>query len=330
MRKRAALSATALLACLHAQADARSFDQAMSATRPIVDLRLRSENVEQTGIARDANAVTLRGRFGFETGKLWNTQLLAEAELVMPLDAHYNSTVNGKTQFPVVADPEDYAINRLQLTNTSIADTTLVLGRQRLVIDDQRFFGNSGWRQNEQTFDALRITNRSIRKLTIDFAYVYQVNRVFGEDSPVGRYRGNNWLTNASYQTPIGKLTGFVYVLDLDRAPTDSSKTLGLRVAGGHALESVKIAYSGSYASQDDYADNPLKLRDAYYAAEFGATAHDVNLTAGFEVLEGTGAKGFTAPLGTLHKFQGWADKFLTTPANGIEDRYLAIGYTRK
>ena len=40
-------------------------------------------------------------------------------------------------------------------------------------------------------------------------------------------------------------------------------------------------------------------------------------------MLDGNGAKGFTTPLATLHKFQGWADKFLTTPANGIEDTYV-------
>ncbi len=31
----------------------------------------------------------------------------------------------------------------------------------------------------------------------------------------------------------------------------------------------------------------------------------------------------FQTPLATLHVFQGWADKFLTTPAAGVEDLYL-------
>ena len=70
--------------------------------------------------------------------------------------------------YPVVADPESYEINRLQLTNTSIIDTTITLGRQRIVLDDHRFVGNVGWRQNEQTFDALRVVNKHIPNLTID------------------------------------------------------------------------------------------------------------------------------------------------------------------
>ncbi len=51
---------------------------------------------------------------------------------------------------------------------------------------------------------------------------------------------------------------------------------------------------------------------------------------AGYELLEGDGVKGFTTPLATLHRFQGWADKFLTTPVNGLADKYVNVGYTTK
>ena len=109
--------------------------------------------------------LTLRARLGFETGKAWNTSLLVEGEAVMPLQDDYR---------PDPAVPTDdrrirwspirkaYEINRLQLTNTSLPGTTLTLGRQRIILDDQRFVGNVGWRQNEQTFDALRVVNRSV------------------------------------------------------------------------------------------------------------------------------------------------------------------------
>jgi hypothetical protein len=49
---------------------------------PFVDLRLRSENVSQSGIRNDAEAITLRGRLGFETATWRDTSLLAEAEVV--------------------------------------------------------------------------------------------------------------------------------------------------------------------------------------------------------------------------------------------------------
>ncbi len=191
---------------------------AFSDTKWIVDTRLRTENVDQAGIANEASATTLRARLGFETGKVWGTSLLVEGEAVVPLEDEYRpdplDSADGR--YPVVADPESYAVNRFQLVNTSLPGTTLTLGRQRITLDDQRFVGNVGWRQNEQTFDAFRVVNKSVKNLVLDATYLNRVNRVFGEDSPQGTYEGDGVLLNASYQWKIGKLTGFSYLLEFD------------------------------------------------------------------------------------------------------------------
>jgi hypothetical protein len=140
-----------------------------------------------------------------------------EGEAVVPIQNEYrpDPAVASMTAYPVVADPEAYEFNRVQLTNTSIPGTTLTLGRQRIGLDDQRFIGGSAWRQNEQTFDAFRIVNKSITNLTLDAAYLNQVNRVYGPDSPQGRYEGDSVLLNAGYQTKVGKITAFGYLLGL-------------------------------------------------------------------------------------------------------------------
>jgi hypothetical protein len=304
--------------------------QAFDETKPIVDLRLRLEDVEQQGLPEEADATTLRGRLGFETGKAWDTALLAEAELVWPLTTDYNSTLNGKTQFPVVADPESYEVNRLALINTSIPDTTVTLGRQRIIHDEHRFVGNVGWRQNEQTFDALRLINRSVAHLTLDLTWLNQVNRVFGKDSPQGRYTGNSYLANLAYQFPIGTLTAFGYLLDFEEAPSDSSTTVGLRFSGERVVGPVKLAGQATYAAQEERAANPLDYRDDYYHAELLGTFHGWSLGGGVEILEGDGVKGFSTPIATLHLFQGWADKFLTTPADGIRDRYATVKFSTR
>jgi hypothetical protein len=304
---------------------------AIRATKPIFDARLRTEDVDQAGLADDANATTLRAHLGFETGKAWNTSLLVEGEAVVPFEDDYrpDPLVPEKVTYPVVPDPETYEVNRFQLVNTSIPGTTLTLGRQRILLDDQRFVGNVGWRQNEQTFDALRIVNKSIRNLVLDATYLNRVNRVFGHDSPQGTYEGESALLNASYQTGFGKLTGFGYLLQFDSiagvpaAVRDSSSTYGLRFAGEKPLGRIKLGYLASWATQTDAGDNPLDFSLDYQAAELSASYQQLGLGVGIEILEGNGAKGFTTPLATLHKFQGWADKFLTTPANGIEDAYV-------
>ena len=308
-----------------------SFSQAIKATKPIIDTRLRTEDVDQPPLADDANAIPLRARLGFETGKVWGTSLLVEGEAVVPLDTDYREDplIPENVTYPVVADPESYEFNRVQLVNTSLPGTTLTLGRQRILLDDQRFVGNVGWRQNEQTFDAFRIVNKSVKNLTLDATFLNQVNRVFGKESPQGRYEGDSALLNASYQTKVGKLTGFGYLLEFDDLPgvpaavRDSTSTYGLRFAGEAPAGKAKIAYMASWATQTDYSDNPLDFDLDYLLAEVTATYKQFGFGAGMEVLDGDGVKGFTTPLATLHKFQGWADKFLATPPNGLEDVYV-------
>ncbi|MEO8020096.1 MAG: hypothetical protein ABI769_19990 [Pseudomonadota bacterium] len=314
---------------------------AIGEAKPIIDLRLRTETVDQDGIAESAHALTLRARLGFETGKAWNTSLLLEGEALIPIKDEYrpDPAVPFHAIYPVVADPEAYEINRVQLTNTSLPGTTITLGRQRIALDDQRFVGPVGWRQNEQTFDALRIVNRTVANLVLDATYFNRANRIYGDDSRQGDYQGDNVLLNAAYQTKIGKITAFGYLLDFEpilNIPAginpirESSSTYGLRFAGEKPVGKVKLAYSASYATQTDYADNPLDFDLAYKAGEFTVTFRQFGLGVGTEIMEGNGVKGFTTPLATLHKFQGWADKFLATPPNGIEDLYATASVTLK
>jgi hypothetical protein len=316
---------------------------AFGETKPIIDLRLRTETVEQEPLADDAHATTLRLRAGFETGKAWNTALLIEGEGIMPIGKSYrpDPMIPEMTTYPVVADPEAYEINRFQLANTSLPGTTITLGRQRIALDDQRFVGPVAWRQNEQTFDALRVVNRSVANLVIDATYFNKVNRLFGEKSPQGDYEGDSGLLNVGYQTKVGKITAFGYLLDFENivgvpaAVRDSTATYGLRFAGEKPVGKIKLAYAASYATQSDYADNPLTFDLDYKMAELTATFRQYSLGVGKEIMEGDlvapgVTKGFTTPLATLHKFQGWADKFLTTPGNGLEDLYATAGVTLK
>ena len=309
--------------------------------KPLVDVRARWESVDQAGLPQQADASTIRARLGFETKPLLETTLLVEGEFVRALDDDYNSTINGKTRYPVIGDSQTDELNRLQLTNVSIPGTAVIVGRQRIMLDDQRFVGNAAWRQNEQTYDSARLVNQSIDKLIFDVAYVEQVNRVAGKDSSVGRFEGDSVLVNVGYQLPVGKLTAFGYRLSfdvLDRAPaaqrnvatSDSSQTFGARLSGEHAFERFKLAYAASYATQEDYGRNPIDYCVDYYLGELSASVKAFNAGFGLEVLQGDGHKGFATPLSSLHKFQGWADKFLTTPVNGIRDRYANLGYGLK
>ncbi len=301
--------------------------QALRESDFIVDWRLRYESVDQTGVAETAEALTGRLRFGFQTAPLAKTRLLAEGVWIGAGIDDYNSTTNGHTQYPVVADPANFtALNRFALSNNSLDHTTLTLGRQRIVLDDTRFVGNVAWRQNEQTFDGLRAQIDGVVK--VDVSWSNQVNRVFGPDSSVGRWHGDVVLTNVAHAFKFGTLTAFDYYLDLTDATAVSSNTLGLRLAGSKPLGKLGANYTLSYARQADAGANPASFGLPYTMVEGGLTFNKKpNVSLGYERLGSNGTTGFSTPLATLHAFQGWADKYLATPAAGIDDKYVKFSY---
>lgn len=305
--------------------------------KPLVDLRLRWENVDQEGIAAKADGVTLRSRVGAELSS-GDWRLLGEAEGTFAFVDKYFSGLNGKTQYPLIGDPDNFELNRLQLQYRGVKKTIVTLGRQRINIEDQRFVGAVGWRQNEQTFDAARLEYGDPKGLQADLVYSWSVRTIWGQDGFGARQQaieGDNVFATLSYPTPVGKLTGFAYLVDQNEAVVQSfrlsSKSFGVRLAGARPLsKSAKLAYALSFARQSDYNRNPNNYSSDYYLAEGGLEFGAAKLGVGYEVLgadKGVAFTSFQTPLATLHKFQGWADKFLTTPANGVRDLYGSAGY---
>lgn len=329
------------LGALAARADgnmADFFDQG----KLLIDARYRYEHVDQDGLANEANAHTLRARVGFLTGKVFDLQFLVEGEGVVQFNDDFNDTTNGNATFPVVADPEDFQINRLQVEYSGLPQTVITVGRQRINLDNQRFVGGVAFRQNEQTFDAARITNTSIENLNLTYIYVNQINRIFGEEGGTGgagafqgALEGDTHLFNAGYEIKDwGKLTGYAYRIDLQDAPQatlPSTQTFGLRFTGKHSItDQFTALYGAEYATQSDFRNNPRSYDVDYWMLEGGVAAHGFKLLGGVESLEGNGIDRFQTPLATLHKFQGYADVFLVTPVNGIVDLYGTLGYETK
>jgi len=299
---------------------------------PIVDLRLRYENVDQSGLADEADALTARLRAGLQA-TADDVSFLAEGEGTLPLLEHYNSSTNGKTNYPLVADPKNAELNRLQVQYTGLEKTSITVGRQRINIDDQRFVGSVGWRQNEQTFDAIRVESTALGPLVLDVTYAWTDRTIFGEESSIQSIPGSNIF--ATLGTSFGPVTvkGFTYLIDQDQFGRRqlSSKTFGIRAEGKHPLgENVALAFDASYARQSDWKDNPNTYDADYWLIDATLTIDKLALTGAYEILgadNGAPNTSFQTPLATGHKFQGWADKFLTTPANGVRDLNGTVEY---
>lgn len=296
------------------------------------NFRYRYEYVDQDGIDRNAKASTLRSRLTFASAAYKGFSFLTEFDDVTAIGSdNYNSTANGNTDYPVVADPEGTEVNQAW-AKYAFDNSSGTYGRQRVLHGSQRFIGGVGWRQNEQTYDGFRALYKN-DAITLDYAYVYNVNRIFGpDDGPVqpANHRGSNHFARADWKLTEGHtLTGFLYALDIDedtdypagRTVGNSSDTYGLEYAGAFGPVSAKAAY----ATQSDAGDSPLSYDADYYMLEGAFAFAGVKATLGYEVLGAGDGVGFKTPYATLHKFQGWADKFLITPGDGIEDLYVGL-----
>ncbi len=297
--------------------------------KPLIDARLRYEHVDQAGIADSADALTLRVRSGAQASTGGFTALV-EGEGTLALDGHYNDGFNGRP-LPLVADAQTIELTRAQLSYAN-KDVRVTAGRQMLELADQRFVGSMPWRQNEQTFDAVRVQWTGIKGLTADATYAWSTRTAYGSQGVPSRPQsvpGNSWFGILGYATPLGTVSGFAYLVDQDSAALSnfqlSSQTYGARLAGSKPVGGLKLSYVGSVARQSNYARNPNRYSALYGFGEATLAGKVLAGTVGYEVLGADKGQAFTSvqtPLASYFRFQGWAGKLSTTPPNGIRDAY--------
>lgn len=288
------------------------------------NLRYRFELADVADNGRDtAYANTLRLRFGYLTPEYYGFQAYGEFEGNVAMQPDYFSPKSSWTGDPtrqVIADPQAAELNQMYVTYKGIPDTELKAGRQAINLDDQRFIGAVAWRQMEQTFDAGLITNKSIENLTMKVGYIGQVQNIWSRKETI-----QFPFVNVNYDIKnYASITGYMFWLaDFNSGKAkQSAQTYGLSVTGSPKItKDVKLHYRAEYSYQADYKNNPNSVSLSRYSLMGGASFMGVTLKGAVEEL-GAGANGssFQTPYGTNHKFQGWADKFLTTPVNGVRD----------
>jgi hypothetical protein len=307
---------------------------ALTAGASNLTFRLRSEQVDDAGFPSAAVANTLRTRLSWRSGEWHNLNLLLEMDHVSYLgDDRFNSTRNGKTRYPVVPDPDGADLNQAAV-QYRVDKGNVTVGRQRLLRDNQRFIGSVGWRQNEQTFDAVAVSLAPVEDLQLDYAWISDTRRIFGPEAgnPPAALDSDHHLLNARWQfRPALTLSAYHYALAFSDAPALSSVTQGIAMTGAvDATDELKIDYRAEYARQVDHRNNPNHYSADYLLASAAVSVSGLRAALSHEIMGADQRAGIAVqtPLATLHAFQGWADKFLSTPGFGIRDTAVTLSGT--
>lgn len=299
-----------------------SFTEALTTGKAYVDLRLRYETVDQDNALQDADALTLRTKLGYKTEEYAGLSAVIELEdsrTVFSVDDFSVPPTGFKTgEFSVIADPKSTELDQGFVQYKSGAFTGK-LGRQVITLDNHRFVGHVGWRQDRQTFDGVTLIYQPIKSLSLQASQLTKRNRIFADERDVD---SNDSLINVSYKTDFGKLTAYAYLLEVDKVASNANDTYGVRFSGSSKAGGNKILYAVELATQEI---NDLVDTD-YISIEGGGEFSGITAKIGFESLgSDNGIGAFATPLATLHKFNGWTDQFLGTPPQGLDDIYLTV-----
>ncbi|GLP96858.1 alginate export family protein [Paraferrimonas sedimenticola] len=302
---------------------ANTLTQAITEGKASVDVRLRYEGVDQDNALKNANALTVRTRLGYTTADFNGFSALVEFEDSRPVAGvnKYNDALGSNPEYSVIADPKTTEVDQafLQYKNDQFKAR---VGRQVIALDNQRFVGHVGWRQDRQTFDAVSFVYSPIKDLDATYAYIGKRNRIFSDVRDVD---SKDHLFNLGYKTAIGKISGYGYLLAEDNNTKNNLDTFGIRLAGKRQLDAFGLGYQAEFAQQKSVKE-AVEYKANYYLLEGKASFKPLTVTLGYEVLgSDNGNYGFATPLATLHKFNGWADQFLGTPKQGLKDLYLGL-----
>ena len=197
---------------------------------------------------------------------------------------------------------------------------SLKLGRQEIVYDDSRIFGNVGWAQQGRSHDAMLAKFKLSENSKLDLGFALSADSQSGVDNLYSNIAGYKTFQYAWFHTKARKLgisllalnNGIEY-LDGGDKMLDYSQTLGTRFTyaeGKFSADASAYLQGGSLRGNDvsaNYVAGNLKYK---LSSEF-------NIGAGIEILSGKDTndtsldiKSFVPLYGTNHKFNGWMDYF--------------------
>ncbi|TDU39648.1 alginate export protein [Gelidibacter sediminis] len=213
------------------------------------------------------------------------------------------------------------------------------MGRQEIIYDDSRIFGNVDWAQTGRSHDAFIATYQPNvnNRVDLGIALNEEDETLFKTDYNVNNYKAFQYVW---YHTKFDNLnlsllalnTGFTVNTDGNQE-VDYNQTFGAYVTFG---KNVFKADASAYYQTGKIADRDLNAFNVSGNLHYQVTS-SLNLGIGAEYVSGTDMNStdseinsFNPLFGTNHKFNGWMDYFFVgnhINSVGLVDINLPIKY---
>lgn len=303
-----------------------------------LEIRARHENLRDAAFPERSSASTVRTAFGLRTAPFRGLSFGAELENTTVVGSErFFDGLNDFTDRPLVLDPEGTTLNRVFASFEDASGVNLEIGRLRYTLHDGRFLGPDPWRQNDQVFDGVVVRGSALELLDLEYAYFAAVNRPSGDDAPGGRSTMATHVFDVTHRRgDMLEASAFLVHIELDETGEPAPKTIGLRVGGELDLAPRHLAhYRAELARQrgDDGMGRDINASRA--AFELGwefvlGRAGRIDVRTGIERLGASSDASdapFITPLASANDFNGWIDRFVLTPDDGLVDRYVGASY---
>lgn len=287
--------------------------------------------------------------YTLQTALKYNTAFWQDAALALEFvdvgsyfDDRHNQGQNLSPQAsarPVISDAKSDTLNQAYVVLKGMPDTVITAGRQHLTLDSGRFIGTEYFRQTPTSFDAVTVTNNSYKDWNLFYAFVDRYNTEYkGSSALTGKdNKHESHLFNVTWSAlPMGDLTGFAYLLEDKTTAANSADVYGLSFNGDQDFNEYKMLYNATYARQDAGHNNPKSYIVNYTSVGAGLTTaimgsvNNAKLMVDYQVFGGEPGKSvaFTTPYAAKHYLNGFANKFSTTPNNGLKDLAVSLNGT--
>lgn len=226
----------------------------------------------------------------------------------------------------------------------SLADNfKLKLGRQEIIYDDSRIFGNVGWAQQARSHDAAIAKVKTSKNSVLDLGFALNSDSRAGADILYSNVAGYKTFQYAWYHVKattfslslLALNTGVEFLVNPNEQKVNYSQTIGGR--GTYKLDNFN--FDGSIYLQGGKLQ-ANKIAATYFGGNIKFKASNKFVVGlGGEYLSGkdtndtsTKIKSFNPIFGTNHKFNGWMDYFYVGNHGnsvGLVDLYATFMYKK-